>query len=287
MDGRLARMETGDPLVTPEWLLQNIDAPDIRVVDATWTPPFLTGRTSGKDSYKEAHIIGAAFFDINHIAAPNTDLPHMLPDAVLFSSRVRKLGLGDGHRIIIYDANGIFAAARVWWMFRAMGHKDVFVLNGTLEHWQAIGGEVEDLPPVPVERHYTARRRADLVRDKAQMQSITANGNTPVLDARSTSRFDGSAPEPRADLKSGHMPNSYCVPASSLMNSDGTLKSANDLAPILQDYLGHPVITTCGSGVSAAIIALALARLGNWDVAVYDGSWCEWASDPECAIVTA
>lgn len=279
-------METGDPLVSPQWLLENINAPDIRVVDATWSPSFMTGRVPGPEMYARGHIPGAVYFDIDKICAPDTDLPHMLPDAVMFSSRVRKLGLGDGHRIVVYDANGIFAAARVWWMFRAMGVKDVYVLNGTLADWEAVGGELEDLPPRAIERHFTARKRADLVRDKAQMQDICTNADTPVLDARAPGRFDGTEPEPREGLKSGHIPNSINVPASTLLTAEGAMLPAEKLRPLLGDYLDRPVVTTCGSGVSAAIISLALARLGNWDAAVYDGSWCEWAADPNCAIET-
>lgn len=279
-------METGDPLVSPQWLLENINAPDIRVVDTTWTPSFMTGRVPGPDMYARGHIAGAVYFDIDKICAPDTDLPHMLPDAIMFSSRVRKLGLGDGHRIVVYDANGIFSAARVWWMFRAMGVKDVYVMNGTLADWEALGGELEDLPPRAVERHFTARKRADLVRDKSQMKEICTSCDTPVLDARASGRFDGSQPEPREGLKSGHIPNSINMPASLLMDASGHLKPEEELRPLLEDYIDRPVIATCGSGVSAAIIALALARLGNWDVAVYDGSWCEWASDPNCAIET-
>ncbi len=280
-------METGDPLVSANWLQDHITAPDLRLVDASWVPPFLTGRKSGKESYAEAHIPGAVHFDIDAIAAPDTELSHMLPDAIMFSSRVRQLGLGDGHRLIIYDSNGFFASARVWWMFRAMGHDDVKVLDGGLAAWQAIGGATENIPPVPAERHYTARKRADLVRDKAQMRTISAAGETAILDARPQGRFDGTAPEPRESLPSGHIPGSACVPASSLLAPDGTMKSPAELTPLLGEHLARPVITTCGSGVSAAIIALALARLGNWDAAIYDGSWSEWASDPDSPIATA
>jgi len=279
-------MESGDPLVSIDWLNEHIDAPDVRVVDATWAPPFMTGRLSGRASYDQAHIIGAVYFDINAIADPDTDLPHMLPDAVMFSSRVRKLGLGDGNRLVIYDANGVFSAARVWWMFRTMGHVDVRVLNGSLADWQAAGGEVEDLAPVAVERHYTARKRADLVRSMSQMRGHSTSGDIPILDARPPGRFDGSAPEPREGLPSGHIPGSTCVPASSLMTENSQLKSAEELKPLLEGFIDRPVITTCGSGVSAAIIALALARLGNWDAAIYDGSWTEWASDPDSKIAT-
>lgn len=275
-------METGDPLVSAAWLSENIKAPDIRVVDASWVPPFLTDRKTGKQGYADAHIPGAVYFDIDAIADTTSSLPHMLPDAVQFSSQVRKLGLGDGNRVIVYDHNDFYASARVWWMFRAMGHKDIKVLDGGLAAWQAHGGETEDLPPHAVERHFTAaRKRADLVRDLDQMRELVAAGTTRILDARAPGRFDGSAPEPRADLPSGHMPGSYNVPASGLLNADGTMKAAAALTPILKDHLDGPVVTTCGSGVSAAIIALALARLGHWDAAVYDGSWSEWAADTD------
>ncbi|MEO1641988.1 MAG: sulfurtransferase, partial [Pseudomonadota bacterium] len=210
-------METGDPLVTAAWLKDNISAPDLRVVDATWVPPFLVGRKSGQETYDQGHIPGAVFFDIDAVADPDSDLPHMLPSPVLFSSRVRKMGLGDGNRIIIYDQNNFFASARVWWMFRTMGHKDVFVLNGGFAAWQAAGGEIEDLPPVSVERHFTPRARADLVRDMSQVQSVSTEGSATLLDARPPGRFEGSSPEPRTDLKSGHIPGAVNIPASSLL----------------------------------------------------------------------
>lgn len=280
-------MESGDPLVSADWLKANFSTPDLRVVDATWVPPFLTGRKSGRDCYNAAHIPDAVYFDIDAIADPNTDLSHMLPDPVLFSSRVRKLGLGDGHRIVIYDSNGFFASARVWWMFRAMGHKDVKVLNGGLKAWEAADGEIEDLPPSPPERHYTARKRADLVRDMTQMQRHVEAGNVPILDARDQGRFDGTAPEPREGLPSGHMPGSICIPAGSLLEADGTMKSSDGLMDILGDYVTGPAISSCGSGVSAALITLALARIGNWDTAIYDGSWSEWAADADNPIETS
>ena len=279
-------METGDPLVTADWLKANINAPDLRVVDATWVAPFLVGRKTGRQLYDEGHIPGAVFFDIDHVADPQSDLPHMLPDAIVFSSRVRKLGLGDGNRLVIYDQNGFFASARVWWMFRAMGHKDVRVLDGGFAAWQAAGGEVDDMPPVAVERHYTARKRADLVRDQHQMREIVASAAGHILDARAPGRFAGSDPEPRPELPSGHMPGSVCVPATSLINPDGTMKSKSELEALLGDYGKKPVVTTCGSGVSAAVIALALARIGNWDAAVYDGSWSEWAANADNPIAT-
>lgn len=279
-------METGDPLVSASWLKQNFAAPDLKVVDATWVPPFLTGRFSGRQSYDQGHIPGAVFFDIDEIADQESALSHMLPDPILFSSRMRKLGLGDGHRIIVYDSNSFFASARVWWMLRAMGYKDVKVLDGGRTAWEAIDGALEDLPPMPPERHFTPRKRSDLVRDMTQMNRHVEVGDARILDARDPGRFDGTSPEPRKDLPSGHMPGSVCVPASSLLNTDGTMKSESELQDMLSDYATGQVITTCGSGVSAAVIALALARIGNYDAAVYDGSWSEWAADDTNPIAT-
>lgn len=280
-------METGDPLVSAEWLKEQFDTPDLKIVDATWVPPFLTGRDTGRECYNKAHIPGAVYFDIDEIADKESDLSHMLPDTVLFSSRVRKLGLGDGHRIVVYDSNGFFASARVWWMFRAMGHRDVKVLDGGLQAWEAVEGEIEDLPPMPPERHYTARKRSDLVRDMSQMRRHVEVDDAKILDARDPGRFNGTSPEPRAGLPSGHMPGSFCVPASSLLTDGGHMKSSDDLSKLLADYQSGPVITTCGSGVSAAVIALALARIGNYDAAVYDGSWSEWAAHDDNPIATS
>lgn len=280
-------MESGDPLVPAEWLKQQFGTPDLKVVDATWVPPFLTGRDTGRQCYDKAHIPGAVYFDIDDIADQDSGLSHMLPDPILFSSRVRKLGLGDGHRIVVYDSNGFFASARVWWMFRAMGHRDVKVLDGGLKAWEDIEGEIEDLPPMPPERHYTARKRADLVRDMSQMRRHVDAADVSILDARDSGRFNGSSPEPREGLPSGHIPGSVCVPASSLLAQDGRMKPESELAEMLADHQSGPVITTCGSGVSAAVIALALARIGNYDAAVYDGSWSEWADNNDNPIATA
>jgi len=280
MDGdRL--MSQASPLVSADWLRTNISAPDIRIVDATWELPFLVARQSGRTQYDSGHIPGAVFFDIDDVADQESPLPHMLPDAVQFSSKVRKLGLGDGNHIVIYDSNNFFASARVWWMFRAMGHRDVSVLNGGYKAWLSAGGEIEDLPPRVSERHYTARQRADLIRSKDQVLAASRNAREVILDARSPGRFAGTEPEPREGLPSGHIPGSVCVPASSLIDPSGRMESPEALSRLLADFLDQPVIATCGSGVSAAIIALALAHLGHWETAIYDGSWTEWASGPD------
>lgn len=278
-------MESGDPLVSADWLKANIASPDIRVVDATWFAPFLDPEETGFEAYNRGHIPGAVFFDIDDIADENSSLPHMLPDAVVFSSRIRKLGIGDGNRVIVYDRNNFFASARAWWMLRVMGHNDVHVLDGGLAAWQAAGGELEDLPPVAVDRHFTPRVRADLAVDVEQVIDAIIDDDTRIIDARPAGRFTGDAPEPRPELKSGHIPGSVSIPGGELVNADGTLKSKNDLAEIFGD-LPDRIITSCGSGVTAAITALALARIGHWDVAVYDGSWSEWASDPARPIET-
>lgn len=279
-------MTQAAPLVSADWLKDHLAAPDVRVVDATWVPPFLVGRTSGREQYQQGHIPGAVYFDIDDIADPDTELSHMLPDPILFSSRVRQLGLGDGNRIIVYDNNGFFASARVWWMFRAMGHNDISVLDGGYQAWLAAGGDMEDLPPMTTERHFTSRKRADLIRDRQDVASASESGAEIILDARSTGRFDGTAPEPREGLPSGHIPGSCSVPVESLLTSSGTLLPEAALRELLSPYVDKPVITTCGSGVSAAVIALALAKIGKWDAAVYDGSWSEWAAQPDSAIAT-
>lgn len=279
-------METGDPLVSAEWLLKNIEAPDVRIVDATWFAPFTNPPETGRQAWMRGHIPKAVYFDIDEIADTSSNLPHMLPDAVKFSSRVRKLGLGDGNRIIIYDQNNFFAGARTWWMFRVMGHKDVHVLDGGLSAWIAEGGALDDMPPITGERHFTPRVRTDLVMDAKGLEALIGKAKTTIIDARPDGRFFGRDPEPRAGLPSGHIPGSVNVPGSQLIASHGRMKSAAELKKLFKDPAA-PTVTTCGSGVTAAITALALARLGNWDVAVYDGSWADWASDPSRPIAKA
>jgi len=272
-------METGDPLVSAEWLLKNIEAPDVRLVDATWFAPFTNPPQTGRQAWMRGHIPKAVHFDIDDIADMSSSLPHMLPDAVRFSSRVRRLGLGDGNRIIIYDQNNFFASARAWWMFRVMGHKDVQVLDGGLSDWVAEGGALDDMPPITGERHFTPRVRSDLVMDAKALENLARSTRSVIIDARPDGRFHGRDPEPRAGLPSGHIPGSINLPGSQLITGDGRMKPVAELLKLFRDPMA-PTVTTCGSGVTAAITALALARLGNWDVAVYDGSWADWASDP-------
>lgn len=273
-------------LVSADWLKANIDAPDLRVIEATWFPPWTHEAGAARTAYDEAHIPGAVFFDIDEIAAPDAPLPHTLPDPVVFSSRIRKLGLGDGNRLVIYDRNGFCASARAWWMLRTMGHNETKVLNGGFSAWQAIGGEIEDLPPQPVERHFTPRRRADLIRTLAQMEELVSTGKSAtILDARPPGRFAGESPEPREGLKSGHMPGSHNIPASSVLTEDGFMKPAGELKTVFEG-VRSPIVATCGSGIAACILALALSEIGQEDVAVYDGSWSEWADGETRPIAT-
>jgi thiosulfate/3-mercaptopyruvate sulfurtransferase len=273
-------------LVSAEWLKANIEAPDLRVIEATWFPPWTHEAGAARKAYEEAHIPGAVFFDIDEIADPDAPLPHTMPNPVVFSSRIRKLGLGDGNRLIVYDRNGFCASARAWWMLRAMGHPEVKVLNGGFSAWQAVGGEIEDLPPHPVERHFTPRLRGDLIKTLAQMEElVAADGRTSILDARPPGRFTGEASEPREGLASGHMPGSRNIPASAVMSEAGFMKPAEELRAVF-DGVKPPIVTSCGSGVAACILALALAEIGEEDVAVYDGSWSEWAEGGERPIET-
>lgn len=277
-----------DPVVSPDWLAARLGAPDTRVVDASWFMP--NDPRDAKALFAARRIPGAVFFDIDEIADTSVDLPHMLPSPEKFASRVRKLGLGDGARIVVYDAQGLFSAARVWWSFRAMGHDDVFVLDGGFPAWERAGHEIETGPPqTPRERHFTPRLRSDLVRDLSDMRRIVDQRAAAIYDARPAARFSGETPEPRAGLRGGHMPGATSMPFGALVNEDGALRSREELAAIFAGAgadLARPTVCTCGSGITAAIIALALARLGRWDAAVYDGSWTEWGAQSDTPIVS-
>jgi len=268
-------------LVSTDWLAGHLGAPDLVLLDASWhLPP--TGR-DGYREYLDGHIPGALFFDIDEIADTDSGLPHMLPPAEKFSSRVRKMGIGDGKRVIAYDSLGLFSAARVWWMFRVMGHDDVAILDGGLAKWIAEGRPLEEGVPAPrSERHFTARIKTMMVRDKDDLVAASRRGDTQILDARSPGRFAGREPEPREGLRSGHIPGSLNLPYASLLNGDGTLKDDVELRRAFEAAgvdLSRPVVTTCGSGVTAAILSLGLELLGHRKVSLYDGSWSEWGAD--------
>ncbi len=276
-----------DPLVSTDWLFERLGAPDIKIIDATWYLP--RDERDPKAEYDLAHIPGALFFDIDEICDLDSPLPHMMPSPAKFASRVKKMGLGDGARIVVYDASGLFSAPRVWWMFRAMGHEDVVVLDGGLPKWIAEGRPTEDMAPSTQERHFTPRLATDLIRDMEQVQRALETGREQVVDARSAARFAGEAPEPREGVRGGHMPGARNVHYAGLLAPDGTMKPTEELKGIFEAAgldISRPVITTCGSGVSAPIVALALARVGRPRTAVYDGSWAEWGSREDMPVAT-
>lgn len=272
-------MTADDPktLVSTEWLAAHLKDPDLRIFDASWYLP-----DAGRDAraeYDAAHIPGARFFDIDEISDHRSQLPHTVPPVEKFMSRMRALGVGDGHQVVVYDGAGLFSAARVWWMFRLMGKTDIAVLDGGFPKWKAEGHQIDDMPPVIRDRHMTVQRQSHLIKDVTQVASASKLGDYQILDARGPGRFSGEEPEPRPGMRSGHIPNSKNVHYATLLNANGTMKSPDALKKVFAEAnadLTKPVITSCGSGVTAAIINLALERIGHDRHALYDGSWSEW-----------
>jgi thiosulfate/3-mercaptopyruvate sulfurtransferase len=274
-------------LVSTDWLAAHLKDPDLRVLDASWYLPD-AGRDA-KAEYAAAHIPAARFFDIDEIADHRSDLPHMAPPPEKFISRLRAMGVGDGHQIVVYDGAGIFSAPRVWWTFRLMGKTDVAVLDGGFPKWRAEGREVEDMAPVVRDRHMTVQRQAGLVKDVTQVAQAAKLGLAEVIDARAPARFRGEAAEPRPGLRSGHIPGSKNVAYAGLLNPDGTMKPVAGLKAAFEAAgvdLAKPAITSCGSGITAAILSLALERMGHRNHALYDGSWAEWGAYEDLKVAT-
>ncbi|MEX5730080.1 thiosulfate/3-mercaptopyruvate sulfurtransferase [Rhodovulum iodosum] len=282
-------MAHDDPktLVSTDWLAAHLKDPDLRILDGSWYLPPM-GR-DGRDEYDAAHIPGARFFDIEEISDQRSDIPHMAPPMEKFISRMRAMGVGDGHQVVVYDGAGLFSAARVWWTFRLMGKTDIAVLDGGFPKWQAEGRPVEDLPPILRDRHITVQRQAHLVKDVTQVAAASKLGDYEIVDARSPGRFVGDEPEPRPNLRSGHIPGAKNVHFATLLNDDGTMKSPEALRAIIEAAgvdLKKPVITSCGSGVNAAILNLALEIIGHRNHAVYDGAWTEWGMYNDLPVAT-
>jgi thiosulfate/3-mercaptopyruvate sulfurtransferase len=272
-------------LVDTDWLAQHLAAPDVVILDCTLFLP--VEKRNALAEFREEHIPGAHYFDIDEIADTNNPLPHMMPSAEKFSARVRKMGIGDGTRVICYDTQNMYSASRVWWMFRVMGHEDVAILNGGLMKWTDEDRPLDSGDSIQrVEPHFTARLNRGLVREFDDMKRIVANNGMQIVDARSIDRFTGKAPEPRDVPRLGHIPGSISLPFTNIVNRFGVMKSPEEIREVFAAAgidAARPVVATCGSGVTACMIALGLAILGHEHTAVYDGSWAEWSETSEPA----
>jgi thiosulfate/3-mercaptopyruvate sulfurtransferase len=274
-------------LVSTEWLHAHLKDPDLRILDGSYYLPQMA--RDPRAEYDVAHIPGARFFDIDDVADHGSDLPHMVPPIEKFMSRMRAMGVGDGHQVVVYDGMGLFSAARVWWLFKLMGQNNIAVLDGGFPKWQAEGRPVDDLPPIIRDRHMTVRRQNHMVKDVTQVSAASKLGDYEIIDARSPGRFRGEEPEPRAGLRPGHIPGSKNVCFKDLLNADQTMKNPVEIRQIFQSAgvdFDKPAITTCGSGVTAAVLSLGLQRIGKTDHSLYDGSWSEWGMFPTVPVAT-
>ena len=274
-------------LVSTDWLATELGKTDIRVIDATL---FLAGHArDARAEFEAAHIPGAVFFDIDEVSDLASPLPHMLPAAEKFASRMQALGLGDGSRIIVYDNSPLRSAARVWWMLTLFGAHEVAILDGGFAKWQSEGRPTESGKPIVRHRHFTVWADKALVRDAKAMTDNLRAKTEQVVDARSAGRFAGTEPEPRAGLRSGHIPGSKSLPYDALFNEDGTYKDGDSIKAAFGAAgidLAKPVVATCGSGVTSAVLAFGAALTGNPKVAIYDGSWSEWGANAHNPVVT-
>ncbi|HET7084466.1 MAG TPA: 3-mercaptopyruvate sulfurtransferase [Rhizomicrobium sp.] len=270
-------------LVSTEWLAAHLD--EVRVVDASWYMP--DEKREPAKEFEAAHIPGAVFFDIDGIADHSVNLPHMLPTPGEFSKAVGALGIGDGDIVVVYDGGGVHAAPRAWWSLKAMGHDQVKVLDGGLPKWKREGRAMASGPAHPQAKFFTAILKPELVRGFDAMMGIVRDKSAQVVDARSPARFKAEEPEPRPGVRGGHMPGARNVHYRKLLNDDGTLRPAEELRAAFDAVdLDRPIVTSCGSGLTAAILLLALDEIGARKVSLYDGSWTEWGGRPEAPVVT-
>lgn len=269
-------------LVTTDWLANELGASDLRVVDATKFMPD-AGRNPAAE-YEAGHIPSAVFMDLGELTDSNSDVENMLPPAEKFASRMQSLGLGDGSRIVLYDDSPLKSAARAWWMLTIFGAHEVAILDGGIAKWKAEGRPLETGKEALRHRHFTVWQDDKDIRNKADMLSNLHSKDEQVVDARPAARFAGEEPDPRDGIATGHIPGSVCIPHSQFFNGDGTWKSPDDVKAIFDDAgvdLGKPIVTTCGSGMTAAVVSFAATLAGGEKIALYDGSWAEWGADAD------
>ena len=267
-----------ESLVETEWLAAHLGDPAVRAVDASFKLPGVS--PTAREDYDREHIPGAVFFDIDDIAMPGTSLPHMIPSPGLFAGKMAALGIGDDTKVVVYDGTGLNSAGRAWWMLRIFGHADIALLDGGLPRWKAERRPLDNIVPTPPRRHFTARFDPALVRDKSAVLANIASCREQVVDARAAGRFEGSLPEPRPGMRSGHIPGSRNLPYDKVTDPQThRLRDADELRALFRDAglaLDRPIVSSCGSGVTACAVAFAAHLLGHPGVAIYDGSWSEW-----------
>lgn len=271
-------------LVSTAWLADHLRDRNVAVVDASWALPTLQRDVLAE--YRAGHIPGAVFFDIDAISDHSTELPHMLPGPAQFGEAVGTLGIGDGDRIVVYDSAGLYSAPRVWWTFRIFGAEQVFILDGGLPQWKAEGRPLETKEAKPTPKVFHAEMNVSAVALLTDVRMAFINDGVQVVDARSAERFAGRAPEPRPGLRSGHMPGSFNVPYDRLIEN-GRLVAPKRIEAAFKEGgvdLDKPIITSCGSGISAAILTFALQSIGKEPKGLYDGSWSEWGSRPDLPV---
>ncbi len=276
-------MSTTQNIVSAQWLLGALSEPNIKIIDGSWYLP--AHNRDAHAEYAQGHIPGAVYYDLDAYSDQTSSLPHTMPSADLFSKTISELGISNDDHVIVYDGMGLFSAARIWWMFKTFGHEAVSVLDGGMPAWLEAGGAQQTQIPKPAPTAYKAILNTDRMADWHAVAEMAKTGSSQILDARPAGRFDGSTPEPRAGLQSGHIASSKNLPITELIDN-GRLKEPSQLKALFEGAgmdLNRPITTSCGSGVTAAVLTLGLAQLGHENNKLYDGSWSEWGGLEETA----